>query len=107
MAACSASGPTDSNFSHNGGSTATTVRAADLSGLAAADVTRLLGRPGLRRVDPPAELWQYKRSSCVLDIVLYVPEKGGFPTVDHLEARSLDGQIMDVDHCLRAPRPSA
>jgi hypothetical protein len=39
--------------------------------LAPADIVALLGQPDFRRSDPPAEIWQYRRADCILDIFLY------------------------------------
>lgn len=43
----------------------------DLTGLAPTDVTALIGNPDLRRVDPPAEVWQYRNAECVLNLYFY------------------------------------
>jgi len=43
----------------------------DLSGLAPAQVAALIGDPDLRRVDPPAEIWQYRNADCVLELYFY------------------------------------
>ena len=61
-----------------------------LAGVGEAKVTALLGAPHFRRVDAPAELWQYRVNGCVLDLFLY-PASGGSLSVDHLETRIVDG----------------
>ena len=40
-------------------------------GLADAELEDLLGEPGLLRDEPPAQVWQYGRDGCVLDVFLY------------------------------------
>jgi len=72
-----------------------------LSGVGGAEVTALLGAPHFRRVDAPAELWQYRVNGCVLDLFLY-PTSAGTLTVDHLEARIVDG-----DRAKEAETPQA
>ncbi len=42
-----------------------------LRGLSAADLVTLLGTPDFVRHDPPAEVWQYRGTDCVLDLFLY------------------------------------
>lgn len=48
-----------------------------------------LGPPDFTRRDPPAELWQYRGASCVLDLFLY-PEAGTM-TVSHAQTRMRHG----------------
>lgn len=43
----------------------------DLDGLAPEQVAALIGHPDLRRVDPPAEIWQYRNADCVLNLYFY------------------------------------
>ncbi|HEX4113359.1 MAG TPA: hypothetical protein VH020_12560 [Stellaceae bacterium] len=35
------------------------------------EVEALVGEPDFRRVEPPAELWQYRSAHCVVDFYLY------------------------------------
>lgn len=42
-----------------------------LSGLSDKEVQRVLGEPDFRREEPPAQIWQYRSSECVLDLFLY------------------------------------
>ena len=39
--------------------------------MSADDVVALLGEPDFRRVEPPAEVWQYRGADCVVDLFLY------------------------------------
>ncbi len=64
----------------------TMVAPADLTGLDGPSVERLFGKPGLVRRDYPAEVWQYRNATCVLDVYLY-PDKDHL-TVTHAEARA-------------------
>ncbi|HEY2889201.1 MAG TPA: hypothetical protein VGJ31_01170, partial [Dongiaceae bacterium] len=64
----------------------TTAAPGDLTGIEGSALQRLLGAPGLVRKDYPAEVWQYRNPSCVLDIYLY-PDHERL-TVAHAEARA-------------------
>lgn len=54
-----------------------------LIGLSGGDVTRKLGTPALIRRDGEAEVWQYRRARCVLDLFLY----GSLKQVEHVDLR--------------------
>lgn len=58
----------------------------DLNGLAPAQVAALIGDPDLRRVDPPAEIWQYRSADCVLDLYFY--DSGTSSSMVYAEAHS-------------------
>jgi hypothetical protein len=75
-----------SNYSNAAATSTTSVPPGDLTGLEASTVRQLFGTPGLVRKDSPAEVWQYRSPSCVLDIYLY-PD-GDKLTVAHAEARA-------------------
>ena len=62
-----------------------------LIGLTVGEAAELLGRPALVRREPPAEVWQYAGSECVLHLFLYERENGGGPAVTHFEMRGLNG----------------
>jgi hypothetical protein len=54
----------------------------------AADVEALVGDPDFRRVEPPAELWQYRTAECVVDLFFY--GQGEDRRVVHEDARGRD-----------------
>ncbi len=54
-----------------------------LLGLSADEIAAKLGRPALIRRDGDAEVWQYRRVRCVLDLFLYGSEK----QVEHVDLR--------------------
>ncbi len=58
----------------------------DLNGLAPAQVAALIGDPDLRRVDPPAEIWQYRNANCVLELYFY--DSGANSRMVYAETRS-------------------
>jgi hypothetical protein len=63
----------------------------DLTGLYQPDILAMLGRPDLKRDEPPAQLWQYRAADCVLNLFFY-REHDGYRLV-HAEAwqRSVAG----------------
>ncbi len=51
---------------------------AQVVGMIQTDVLRLLGEPSLVRTESSGEVWQYRRSGCVMDLYLY---RNGQPDV--------------------------
>lgn len=85
----------------SGGLVAASIDPASLNGMDAARLSAMLGEPELHRQEPPAEVWQYRTDSCVLDVFLY-PE-GGQHRVVHSEARPRTGTgTVDAGRCLGA-----
>ncbi len=74
------------------------VRSASILGLDSGAVRKLLGEPGLIRREEPAEVWQYRTASCVLDVVLYDQASG--PRVVYTEARTPTAEPTQADPCL-------
>lgn len=75
-----------------------TVRPEQLMGLSASEVTRVLGAADFRRSDGPAEIWQYRDGTCVLDLYFY----GGAPDemrVEHAAARDRSPLGSGGDGC--------
>lgn len=60
-----------------------------LKGLSGRQVIQVLGSPGFRRRDNPAEIWQYRVRACTLDLFLY--DGDGGQTVTHVAVRSPSG----------------
>lgn len=58
----------------------------NLKGLAPEQVTALIGDPDLRRIDPPAEIWQYRSADCVLELYFY--DSGTTSRMVYAEAHS-------------------
>jgi hypothetical protein len=88
LAACAGAhhGSPDGAVPGAGVDTSSTALPADLVGLDGPSLETLLGKPGLVRRDYPAEVWQYRNPSCVLDVYLY-PDAERL-TVTHAEARA-------------------
>lgn len=55
----------------------------ELLGLSSDEVTARLGRPALIRREGGAEVWQYRRTDCVLDLFIY----GSAKQVEHVDLR--------------------
>lgn len=64
---------------------------ARFKNMSAAGVVALVGEPDFRRVEPPAELWQYRGAACVVDFFLYRGEDG-------LRVIDADGRDRDPKH---------
>ena len=77
-----------------------------LTGLTAAALTALFGRPDLEIREGRARKLQFVGAACVLDVYLYPPESArGEPIVSHVDARRADGRDMDVADCAAALSP--
>ncbi len=61
---------------------------AHLSSLDGSRILALLGVPGLKRHDDPAEIWLYQTRACTLHIFLYQAAKGDAYRVRHFETRA-------------------
>ncbi|HLJ63443.1 MAG TPA: hypothetical protein VKT70_05015 [Stellaceae bacterium] len=83
-------------------------RPADLGalrGLPERDVLAALGEPTFRRAEPPAELWQYRTSDCVVDVFLY-QEADGYRVVE-IESRDRSLPVIHVARCARSGTQAA
>jgi len=63
-------------------------------------VMSLLGKPEMKRREKQAELWQYRSSSCVLNLFVYPNGASRAPEVTHVEARARAGGTMPTRICL-------
>ena len=75
-----------------------------LVGLATDSLEQIFGRPTLVRHDRGAEVWQYGKGDCVLDLFLYVNDGEPVPRVSYLETRDRNGEPSPGDGCLLALR---
>lgn len=97
LSACVAPAPPPSAAAISSIEPGTGVRPTDLPAsqidtlehLSAPALLARLGPPDFTRRDPPAELWQYRGATCVLDLFLY-PEAGTM-TVSHAQTRGRRG----------------
>jgi len=72
-----------------------------LAGLTGTEVSALLGPPGFVRRDPPAEVWQYRTESCVLDLFLYADGADLPLRVDYFEFRGRTVSGVAATECYR------
>ncbi len=80
------------------------ITVKQLLGRSAELIEASLGKPDFLRSDGGAEIWQYKNSTCVLNVFLYddAPSAGGIKRVLHFDARTPDGKTADREACLKA-----
>lgn len=81
-----------------------TIPKADIESLAgkrADDIAALLGDPALKRSDPPAQYWQYRSESCLLDIFFYEGAEGALLSRIDARARTSEHSITAAQ-CLNA-----
>lgn len=69
-------------------------------GLDQAGLTKWFGTPSLIRRDEPAEVWQYRSKSCVLELYLYPVDD--HMAVTHAEARGPGAGGSALKPCLSA-----
>lgn len=74
---------------------------ASLTTMSDRQLTQRLGAPDFTRHDAPAEIWQYRSASCVLDVFLY-PEEGGLKVV-HATTRDRAKLGTPDDSCTPFP----
>ena len=115
LAACAI--PSQTTSSRSFGAPVRPVPPDSLVGLDFAGVIGLLGEPELRRREPPAEVWQYRNETCVVDLFFY-NEAGVTPSASTGQAAvvghdarlrsGVDGPV-DAARCLGeiAARPTA
>jgi len=71
---------------------------AQLLGLSGDEIAAKLGKPALVRRDGDAEVWQYRRVHCVLDLFLY----GSAKQVEHVDLRDRgDANEAAVQACFQ------
>jgi len=71
--------------------------AGELVGRAEADVADILGEPAFKRLDGPAEIWQYRGRDCLLDVFFYPDVQGR--VVEHAEFRRRNGAPLSDRDC--------
>ncbi len=62
----------------------------------------LIGPPGLRRDEHPAQVWQYRGESCVLDLFLYPDDEAEPHRVVYYEIRGDGDGALARRRCFRA-----
>ena len=69
-----------------------------LIGLSPGQVADTLGEPELRRPEPPAEVWQYRTETCVVDLYLY--DEDGRLRVTTYQVRPRSNAVVQADRCV-------
>ncbi len=62
----------------------------------------LLGVPGFKRDDPPAQVWQYRGAGCILDVFLYSVGLAEVYRVEHYAIRAESVDVMAQRRCFRS-----
>ena len=75
---------------------------SQVMGLEPAALESLLGQPEFKRVEPPAEVWQYRGEACVLDVILYTEGAAGPFRVTYYEIRGAAADASAKRRCFRA-----
>jgi len=96
LAGSGASSGSGSELASRGASSTAT---RELVGKSESDVRSELGAPAFKRTDGPAQVWQYRGASCLLDVFLYKEGGGGF-RVKHAELRRRGGTGLSDRACL-------
>ncbi len=71
-----------------------------LQSLSATQVVALLGEPGFKREENPAQVWRYTGKACVLELFLYRLDKDF--QVRHVETRDAKANAVAQDPCIAA-----
>lgn len=69
-------------------------------GLTAEALKTLLGAPSHTTQEPPAQIWRYSLDLCKVFFFLYESDKGGIPTVKHVDVAIIDGAQIQPQLCL-------
>ncbi|GAA0735641.1 hypothetical protein [Sphingomonas japonica] len=80
----------------------TTVGLERVLGHNAQALVQLFGQPDADLEEGPGRKLQFASDICVLDAYLYADQRGGVPTVRHIDARQRDGAAIDRASCVAA-----
>ena len=71
-----------------------------ITGLFEEEVQKLYGVPDFKHYTPPAEIWQYRKEKCLLDIFLYVDkQQSNKLRVRHAEVRGRSISKVSQENC--------
>lgn len=77
-----------------------TLSPQQMTGLFEEGVQKMFGIPDFKHYDPPAEIWQYRKKECLLDIFLYVDkQQSNELRVRHAEVRGRSINKKSQDNC--------
>ncbi len=66
-----------------------------LATLDAEELTEIMGTPEFERSEPPAQIWKYRTTICVVDVFLY--DDDGDLVVEHVDLRGREEDTDEVD----------
>jgi len=69
-----------------------------LNNLSGAQIVAMLGEPGFKREENPAQIWRYRSASCVLELMLYRLDRD--LQVRHVEARDDKFRAVAQNACI-------
>ena len=71
-----------------------------MKGLFEKEVQKMFGDPDFKHYDPPAEIWQYRKEKCLMDIFLYVDkQQSNKLRVRHAEERGRSISKISQENC--------
>ena len=71
-----------------------------LNALRGTQIVAMLGEPGFKRQENPAQIWRYRGEACVLELMLYRFDAG--LQVRHVEARDDKFRAVAQNECIDA-----
>jgi len=89
---------TTSSASLRAGSAPATAAPTRLHNLNSAQVVAMLGEPGFKREENPAQIWRYRSEACVLELMLYRLDRD--LQVRHVEARDDKFHAVSQKACI-------
>lgn len=69
-----------------------------LNNLSGTQIVAMLGEPGFKREENPAQIWRYRSDSCVLELMLYRLDRD--LQVRHVEARDDKFRAVAQNACI-------
>ena len=71
-----------------------------LVGMDDTEIIKTMGFPVFRRLEPPARIWQYRTTICIVNIFLY--ETNRRLTAEYVESLGKNNKNADEDECFRS-----
>ena len=71
-----------------------------LVGMDGPEIIKTMGVPVFRRLEPPARIWQYRTTICIVNIFLYETDRR--VTAEYVESLGQNNKNADEDECFRS-----
>ena len=71
-----------------------------LVGMDGTEIIKTMGFPVFRRLEPPARIWQYRTTICIVNIFLYETDRR--VTAEYVESLGENNKNTDEDECFRS-----